>query len=243
MSNLKERFYRLMIQKEYVKLALKQSGGFATLNQLYTLTNTSNWGTKTPFASIRRILQTNDDFFKIVPGLWGLKDASQEIKQKLHFDSKDSTFNHTYYQGLIASIGKIRGFSTFIPSQDRNKVFLHTNLGAVASLERIYPFSYDSIVQKAKYSDCIWFNERKMPYAFYEVEHSTNIKNSINRFYELQDFRAKFFIVADKRRLNEFNKIISESIYNPIREFVKFADYESVAKQYEKESQKYEMGI
>lgn len=75
-----------------------------------------------------------------------------------------------------------------------------------------------------------------MPYAFHEVEHSTNIKNSINCFYELQDFRAKFFIVADKRRFCEFESIISESIYKPIREFVKFADYESIAKQFEKES-------
>ena len=231
-----------MNQKECVRLALKNNGGFATLSQLYARTNTSTWGTKTPFASIRRILQTNDEFFKIASGLWGLKEDLKAIKQKLHIDSKD-TFNHAYYQGLIASIGNLRGFETFIPSQDKNKAFLHTHLGAIASLDSIYPFSYDSIVQKAKYSDCIWFNERKMPYAFYEVEYSTNIKNSINRFYELQDFRAKFFIVADKRRFSEFKSIISESIYNPIREFVCFADYESIAKQFEKESQKYEMGI
>lgn len=229
-----------MKQKDNVILALKNNGGFATLAELYALTNTSTWGTKTPFASIRRILQTNDEFFKIAPGLWGLKDTSKEINQKF---STDSTFSHAYYQGLIVSIGNLRGFDTFIPAQDKNKTFLHTHLGAITSLDSIYPFSYDTIVQKAKYSDCIWFNERKMPYAFYEVEHSTNIKNSINRFYELQDFRAKFFIVADKRRLNEFENIISESIYKPIKEFVRFADYESIANQYEKESQKYEMGI
>ena len=37
-----------------------------------------------------------------------------------------------------------------------------------------------------------------MPCAFYEVEHSTDMKNSLNKFYKLQDFRAKFYIVAAK---------------------------------------------
>ena len=82
-----------------------------------------------------------------------------------------------------------------------------------------------------------------MPHAFYEVEHSTNIKNSINRFYELQDFRAKFYIIAHKNRYKEFENIMSNSIYKNIKNFIYFADYDSIAKQYEQESMKYEMGI
>ena len=46
--------------------------------------------------------------------------------------------------------------------------------------------------------DVIWFNERKMPYRFYEVEHSTNISNSLDKFYELQDFRADFISLLMK---------------------------------------------
>ena len=47
-----------------------------------------------------------------------------------------------------------------------------------------------------------------MPNCFYEVEHSTNIINSLNKFYELQDFRSKFCIVADIRRKTEFCSLI-----------------------------------
>ncbi|CAM4105798.1 hypothetical protein ACJMBT_001069 [Campylobacter lari] len=232
-----------MKQKDNVIEAFKNNNNFATLSQLYMLTDVSKWETKTPFASIRRILQTNKEFYKITAGLWGLTEKKHEIEKKLNLINNECQFSHSYYQGLIVSIGNLRGFQTFIPSQDKNKYFMDTRLGDLATLDSLYSFTYDELTQKAKFSDCIWFNERKMPHAFYEVEHSTNIKNSINRFYELQDFRAKFFIVAHKNRYREFQNIISNSIYEKIKDIVYFADYESIAKQYEKESVKYEMGI
>ena len=75
-----------------------------------------------------------------------------------------------------------------------------------------------------------------MPCGFYEVEHTTDIKNSLSKFYELQDFRATFSIIADERRRNQFYDIISASMYNPIRELVKFVSYENLIRQYEKET-------
>lgn len=75
-----------------------------------------------------------------------------------------------------------------------------------------------------------------MPCGFYEIEHTTNIKNSLNKFYELQDFRADFFIIADEKRRNYFNEIISSTIYDSIRKNIKFISYENLAKQYLKES-------
>ena len=93
-------------------------------------------------------------------------------------------------------------------------------------------FTYEKIVKRARPIDTVWFNERNLPNAFYEVEHSTNIINSLNKFFELQDFRANFFIVADSKRKNEFDDKISQSIYNPIKSLVKFLDYESLSNQY-----------
>jgi hypothetical protein len=44
-----------------------------------------------------------------------------------------------------------------------------------------------------------------MPSHLYEVEHSTDIQNSLLKFNELEDFNAKFFIVADRVREKEYN--------------------------------------
>ena len=72
-----------------------------------------------------------------------------------------------------------------------------------------------------------------MPSSFYEVEHTTDIKNSLSKFYELQDFFANFFIVADIHRKKEFDDKLGESIFSSIRERIKFLDYARVARMYE----------
>lgn len=89
--------------------------------------------------------------------------------------------------------------------------------------------------------DVIWFNERRMPYRFYEVEHSTNITNSLDKFYELQDFRADFYIIADESRKSQFNSLIERNIYSSIRDYVKFFSYDHLVNQYTKESELIQM--
>ena len=44
-----------MTQKDQVIVAMKKNGGYATLQQLNRIIDTSSWGTKTPDATIRRI--------------------------------------------------------------------------------------------------------------------------------------------------------------------------------------------
>lgn len=108
-------------------------------------------------------------------------------------------------------------------------------LGELATFDTIPKFTYDNLTKRAKTIDVIWFNERQMPCKFYEVEHITDIKNSLSKFYELQDFRADFYIIADESRRNQFDEIMAASMYNPIRNYVKFTSYDSIIKQYAKE--------
>ena len=84
-----------------------------------------------------------------------------------------------------------------------------------------------------------------MPNSFYEVEHSTDFKNSLNKFYELQDFNTRMFIVADKKRQREFEDVLRASIYDQIAQKVTFASYEDVSRQLERESEQafIKMGI
>ena len=211
------------------------------MSQLYYATDISSWKTKTPFASIRRILQTNPEFFKIQPGLWGLSDYKKEILEKFSIKnnriSGSNEFTHTYYQGIIAEIGNSRNFKTFVPAQDKNRLFVNRKLSEVATTDKC-DFTYPEIVRFAKTVDVIWFNERNLPNSFFEVEHSTDFKNSINKFYELQDFRAKFWIAGKKERRRQFEDVINASIYYPIKKLVSFVDYENLVRQYEKEMSK-----
>ena len=57
-----------MNQKECAIEALASLGGKVTLFNLYYKTDISTWGSKTTFASIRRIVQTNKNFVRSEPG-------------------------------------------------------------------------------------------------------------------------------------------------------------------------------
>lgn len=220
---------------------MQKNGGYATLAYLNRNVDTSNWKTKTPFESIRCFLQRRGEFFKIQPGLWALTDYRESVLKKFQIKENEKeqneVFTHAYYQGLIVDIGNMKNLKTYVPAQDKNKLFLDKKLGEISTMTDIPDFTYQKITNRARTIDTIWFNEREMPSAFYEVEHSTNIINSLNKFFELQDFRAKFFIVADKKRKKEFYDKINQSIYLPIKSLVDFVDYETLSSQHTKMSE------
>jgi hypothetical protein len=223
-------------QTEQVIEIMHQNGGYATFRQLNQLIDFSTWKTKTPEASVRRIVQENNAFFRIQPGLWALKEIKEEVLNKFQIKSQDKKqteiFTHSYYQGLIVEIGKMKKLETYVPPQDKNHLFLEKPLKELVDLSEIYEFTYSEILRSANTIDVIWFNERKLPHSFFEVEHSTDIKNSLIKFFELQDYFADFFIIADESRKRQFNDIIGKSIFNPIRKRVKFVNYDKIAKQH-----------
>lgn len=224
---------RTVSQELQVIQALKREGGYATLRRLNEVVDFSSWKTKTPEATIRRIVQVSNEIFRIQPGLWALKEQKDAILRKFDLKSGDKhseeLFTHGYYQGLIVEIGKIYKKTTYVPAQDKNKLFIDKKLVEVADIVELPPFSYECLLKKARTVDVIWFNGRKMPSDFYEIEHTTDIKNSLSKFYELQDFNARFFIVADAKRKKEFEDKLSASIFQSIEKRVVFLEYERVA--------------
>lgn len=229
-----------MRQYEQVIQAMKAHGGYATPGYLNQHVDTSGWGTQTPFASIRRIVQDERFFFKIRPGLWALKECKSAVLKQFDIvepSEKNADFTHAYFQGLLLEIGNLKGMVTYVPPQDKNKNFLHTTLGTVSTLGAIWEFTYPTIVSRAKTVDVVWFNDRKMPSAFFEIEHSTDIQNSLLKFTDLQDFYTGFYIVGAAERKRAFESKLSYVAFKDIRERVKFVDYEFVAKLHSKSSE------
>ena len=101
-----------MKQHEAVIQTLEKLGGIATLGLLTQETmkiEECTWKTKTPSASIRRIVQTRPKYiYKIKPGLYGLlshKNGNNEngaiVETELNKSSESIIeYNHYYYQGL-----------------------------------------------------------------------------------------------------------------------------------------------
>ncbi len=233
-----------MKQHEAVISALEKMNGISTLGQLYKETmkvSDCKWETKTPFASIRRIVQTRKEIYKIKPGLYALKSYQNEIEGKgiLIENNKNKNqkeildFNHSYYQGIILYIGNMKKLKTFSPNQDKNKKFIEKPLSMIRSLNEIPKFSFTRLIERSSSIDVIWFNDREMPDSFFEIEHSTDFQNSLLKYNDLRDFYVKFYIVADKNRKSEFEKKTDYDSFKEIKQRIKFVDYDKLIAQYE----------
>lgn len=240
-----------MTQAQAVIETIEALGGIATLtqiNQKIFEIEDCKWGTKTPFASIRRIVRHTKGIYPIKQGLYALESHRKQLEQDgiiVQTDkNKDSeevkTFNHTYYQGLLLEMGNMRHLSTYVPDQDKNKKFLKTPLGKLRTLDTIPHYSYPSIVKRSSTIDVIWFNNNQLPHSFFEIEHSTDIQNSLLKYNDLQDFFVRMVIVADETRHQEYKKKLSYAAFNSLREKdrVAFLSYSSLDKQYEQELQR-----
>ena len=239
-----------MKQHEAVIIALENLGGIATLGDLNIETmkiKECEWKTKTPFASIRRIVQTNENIYKIKPGLYSLKKYQKRnetngilVETTKNKNSEEiKSFNHSYYQGMLTIIGNLKKFKTYLPNQDKNKKFIEKSLDELRTIKEIPHFTYQKLIQRSSTIDVIWFSSRLMdenllmPTSFFEVEHSTDIQNSLLKFNDLQDFAARMIIVADETRKKEFETKIKSSAFNEIRNKIEFLEYEALTKMYE----------
>lgn len=234
-----------MTQTEAVLQTLERLGGIATLGQLnheVFKIKDCEWKSKTPFASIRCIVQRTKGIYKIKPGLWALESHRKELESRGFIveteKNKDSeevkNFTHYYYQGLLLIVGNLRGKLTFAPNQDRNKLFVHEKLGELRTLSVLPKYSYENFIKRSSTIDVIWFNERKMPDTFFEVEHSTDIQNSLLKFDDLKDFSARMIIVADGKRHDEYSQKIKYSSFIDLNKNsrVEFMSYDELEKQY-----------
>ncbi len=115
----------VMKQYEAVIKIMDMNGGYATLghlNQNVLKIKGCAWSTKTPFASIRRIVQDQRFFFKIRPGLWALKTYKDKLPPEIlpvmvEPNMKQKEYTHTYYQGLLVELGNMEKYMTFVQTK------------------------------------------------------------------------------------------------------------------------------
>jgi hypothetical protein len=222
---------------------MQRNGGYSSLIHLYKNVNTSGWNTKTPSATIRRIVQNTEVFTKIKPGFYILKStvSSNNIEEILKILNPENTEKndkqlkslHSYYQSVLAEIGDFYNFSVYIPPQDRNKEIENRSLSALVTQSEIPPFTYESIINRIKSIDVIWFNKDLFPERVFEVEVTTGFSNSLSKFLELRHFRIEMSILSFKNRENEYKKKLEQQVFQEISNLTHFFDFDSLEKYYE----------
>ena len=225
-----------MNQREAVVEALRANGGYATLGHLYKEVLKIpgvKWETRTPFKSINRIVQDPKNFFRIRPGLWALLEAKNKLPADLTKKPKPES-DHTYYQGLLVELGNLRGQQTFVPKQDRGKAFLGKPIRSLVTVQDIYPFTYPEIVQRAAAVDVVWFNHRKFPTEFIEVENTTDMLGAFLKFVMFDAFNSTFRVVAPAARKTEFESKLAHPSFLSVAKRTQFTSYDVVTAMHTK---------
>lgn len=205
----------------------------------------SNWdGAKTPFASIQRIVQALPLFWCVRPGAWALKSGEERLRARIELPRDDAPpiatekFDHAYYQGLLLEWGRFEGRQITVPAQDRNRLFLHVPLHEIATLGKSPTFTFSHLMKHASTINVGCYNERGFPRAFFEVEHSTDISNSLSKFMEFQDFHTRRVIVVSELRRQEWRGKMGRAAFAPLRERVEFLSYDALGQTYANAAQK-----
>lgn len=231
-------------QWQQVLSALEGLGGIATLSQLNQVLLSpggagTKWGTKTPDATIRRIVrQQSEHFHTLKPGLYCVRALAEKYEREYNLPQQGEPpkdvqeRNHSYYQGLLVEIGNARDYKTYVPPQDQNKTFANQRLGDICATTELPEFGYERFLRRARTVDVIWFNRRCMPEEMFEVEMTTDMANSLLKFNELRDFYAKLRIVAPEHRKNHFAGRIEQDAFYEIRKRVEFMGIDALDNRY-----------
>lgn len=219
-----------------IEMVMRAHSYFATLKQLHEeAPKLKEHSGKTPGATINYVVQVDKRFTKIMPGLWALSAYLDKLPSHLNpkvqrSDLEKNAISHALMQGYLIEIGNMRGYTTFSP--DKNGLFLDKKLGDIISTQNCPVFTYEKVLQRVKYIDVIWFNEREYPANVIEVEHSTNFRNSLLKFLELQDFTTKMTVVAAQEKRQQFDREATQTTFRQISKRINFVSYSDVEKIY-----------
>jgi hypothetical protein len=166
-----------------------------------------------------------------VEGFYGWSNLDKLVdKNKL---SVLPDFSHSQIQTFLGSIGTMKGYDIWIPSNDRNR--LDWSLTERFYCRNELPLRYGKIDEILKEVDVLWLQRGSSDMlAMFEVEHSTPIYSGLLRFNDLHliepNLKLKFSIVSNDTRRSLFLKQINRPTFKMSRlnDYCSFLEYKDV---------------
>jgi hypothetical protein len=222
--------------KDVVTEALRELGGQAHLSQINeklkghpkTATNPT-WRD-----TIRRVVRQYKIFGPVPPersGIYRLVEAEapQPLSQSL--DSQDVGVNHDIAQGMLATLGNIYGYETFVPVHDQTiREFQGSRLGDIVTVKDCTEIFQGLNLSKVREIDVLWFDEDDyglFPVYAFEVEHTTRVKNGLDRLLKIpKRFLVHLFVVGPgEEEKNLFDRLVIQTPFRSFRDKFAFRTY------------------
>lgn len=135
--------------------------------------------------------------------------------------SQEAEHSHTSIQGLLRDLGKALGYSVWIASNDRQRVYANKVLGHGCMTCLPPAIHTTNVVDAIALIDVLWFDTANNVVAAFEVEHSTSIYSGIVRMLDLamslpEQTHLPLFLVTPDARQEEVRKQINRPAFSRI---------------------------
>lgn len=147
--------------------------------------------------------------------------------------------DHSTAQGMLLTLGRLFGYETFAPAPDRTaRRFQGRPLADFSTVTTCEEFCGAKRLPRVRLIDAIWLDEDNdgvFPVYAFEVEHTTGLKDGMDRLVELPDrFHAKLFVVAPGgEERSKFERFVTLNKFRKFRERLQFHDYAELQAVYD----------
>ena len=228
--------------KEVVREALVELGGEAHLRQInakikgHPKTHTNPTWEDT----IRRVVRQYTIFEPVPPsrsGIYKLVEKDQAGRE-FHPGQRIEKVDHASAQGMLLALGRLYGYETFAPANDRTaRTFQEKPLDALTTVRDCKGFCTPRSEKRVRQIDTLWLaedNDGPYPVYAFEVEHTTGVRSGMDRLIEIPDrFKTHLFVIAPGHEEQErFSSLRDQNRFCKFRERMHFRDYSQLATLY-----------
>ena len=243
--------------KEVVKDALLELGGQAHLSEInekvkgHPKTKTNPTWQDT----IRRVVRQYKIFEPIPPERSGIYKLVEEVPVKIESQAftQEPEIDHGIAQGMLATLGKIYGYETFVPSHDQTiRKFQGKPLSSFITVADCTSIFRGPNLSKIREIDTLWFDEDDyglFPVYAFEVEETTGVKSGLDRLLKIpRRFSMSFYIIAPSvKERSLFDQYIDQTPFRAFKDKFIFKYYEELQQLYnlavEHRDQRQQFGI
>lgn len=218
---------------EAIEKVMVTNGYYASLQLIYKeFEKYRLFSGKTPLKTIQERVQRDKRFTRIGLGIYALCEHIDKLPRLIEPKNlvEKISYTHTKIEGMIIEMGNMDGFDTYTP--DKSKIFDNKQLGNLITIKKIPNFTYKKIIHSIQYIDVIWFNRRGFPEKVFEIEDSTDFRNSLVKFTEIQDFKTNFNLISASERRKKYEQEVTRAAFQSIIERCRFIDYNDIEKLY-----------
>ena len=100
--------------------------------------------------------------------------------------------------------------------------------------KKIPHFTYPNLVRIISKSDVVWFGKTHLlfPKIIFEIESTTDFRNSLLKMYQLLSFNSRFILVAPENKYGLFQNRMAQEPFNGEKDRFQFRSFEKTAQLY-----------